>query len=299
MKDEVRPTKTFLLGVGAQKSGTSWLYYYLSRHPQCAMGRVKEYAVFDTIYMREQFGQRSALRLNELAKMAKSRANKIKKKEPEGSNEDLLSLIDNIALELDPDRYVDHFERLLLRKPKAHLVGDITPEYSALSADHYSEIRNMLIDAGFDVRVVFLMRDPVERCYSMLRMGDRNKSAQGKALKDPAHVRFSEEAVMDWCEIRTRYDKTIPALEAAFRPDELFYAFYEEFISAASIKELTTFLGIRFIDPDTDHMANRSPRDAELSAEAIAKVRSYYEPVYTFCKDRFGSARIEGIWPHA
>ena len=42
-------TKTFLLGVGCQKGGTTWLYDYLATSPQFKHGHRKEYHVFDAI----------------------------------------------------------------------------------------------------------------------------------------------------------------------------------------------------------------------------------------------------------
>ena len=41
--------KTFLLGIGAQKAGTSWLYEYLARRDEIFMSPIKEMHVFDII----------------------------------------------------------------------------------------------------------------------------------------------------------------------------------------------------------------------------------------------------------
>ena len=40
--------RTFLLGVGAQKAGTTWLHKYLTASPQMVRGYRKEYHVFDS-----------------------------------------------------------------------------------------------------------------------------------------------------------------------------------------------------------------------------------------------------------
>lgn len=45
--------KTFLLGVGAQKSGTTWLYKYLSDNSNVSFGPLKEYHIWDGIYIKE------------------------------------------------------------------------------------------------------------------------------------------------------------------------------------------------------------------------------------------------------
>ena len=41
--------RTFLLGVGAMKAGTTWLHDHLAASPQCEPGRRKEYHVFDSL----------------------------------------------------------------------------------------------------------------------------------------------------------------------------------------------------------------------------------------------------------
>ena len=42
--------RTFLLCVGTQKAGTSWLHQYFLGHPQFAPGFLKECHVFDCLY---------------------------------------------------------------------------------------------------------------------------------------------------------------------------------------------------------------------------------------------------------
>ena len=37
-----------MFGVGAAKSGTSWLYQYLAAHPDCHLRSIKELHFFDT-----------------------------------------------------------------------------------------------------------------------------------------------------------------------------------------------------------------------------------------------------------
>lgn len=41
----------FLLGVGTQKSGTSWLYTQLQKSPETNMGLLKEYHIWDALFI--------------------------------------------------------------------------------------------------------------------------------------------------------------------------------------------------------------------------------------------------------
>lgn len=45
--------KTFLLGVGCQKDGTTWVHDYLSTHRKVDMGFEKEYHIIDALHLRE------------------------------------------------------------------------------------------------------------------------------------------------------------------------------------------------------------------------------------------------------
>ena len=44
------------------------------------------------------------------------------------------------------------------------ITGDITPAYCGLSRDKLALVKAKMECAGFKVKVIFLMRDPVERC---------------------------------------------------------------------------------------------------------------------------------------
>ena len=42
--------RSFVIGVGAQKAGTTWLFEYLGQHPDVAMSPIKELHFFDVIH---------------------------------------------------------------------------------------------------------------------------------------------------------------------------------------------------------------------------------------------------------
>lgn len=292
-------TPTFLLGVGAQKAGTSWLYQYLRRHPQAVIGPIKELGVFQTQYRPDQFRQSGLAQLRRLRDALDQAIATQEPGQPIAASRDLLHRVDNLAMVLDQNRYWGHFQRLKRRHPQARLFGDITPEYSGLTADNYAEIRAGILRGGFAPRVVFLMRDPIERCYSMFAMIDRNRARAGQPVPSPAHERFARMAVQDWCAIYTRYEQTVTALEAAFAPEELFFSFYESFFSPAEVARCTAFLGLDPHPPDLDHRANASPRSAPLDPGDVAQVRAFYAPTYEFCAARWGAGTLARIWKNA
>jgi hypothetical protein len=289
----------FLLGVGAQKAATTWLYAYLRDHPQTAMGTIKELAVLHTALRPDAFKQGTINKIRRLQRFLDKQIQQMEPGHPISNAQELIDHIDNLAMDLDLERYWDYFDRIASAEPQARLIGDITPQYSGLEAEHYRFVATSIRSRGYRPRVVFLMRDPVERCYLMLKMGDRNSLRQGGKVSRPAHERFADDATQPWCEIYTRYENTIRGLESAFAPNELFYGFYESFMSEPEIRRLCAFLGLDYVDPKFGRRVNVSASDHRPSEAAIAEVRDFYDETYRFCENKFGKDFIRAIWQNA
>jgi hypothetical protein len=50
------------------------------------------------------------------------------------------------------------------------VTGDITPDYAGLNRNILEAIREKFSREGVNVKALILMRDPVERCFSAVRM---------------------------------------------------------------------------------------------------------------------------------
>ncbi len=133
------------LCVGAQKGGTSWLYYQLSWHADFWMPPVKELHYFDAL-------------------------SKVKRGSPPRCKDarDQCFLQKMTALGTQSHIDLDAYSRLFESKG-ALLSGDITPAYSMLS----DEIIEQIVVRFPNLKVIFLARDPVERAWSQLSMGVR------------------------------------------------------------------------------------------------------------------------------
>ena len=282
--------KTFLLGVGCQKGGTTWLHDYLKRHPACNFGFAKEYHVFDALDLQFcKYFARSKFKTLDKA---------IRDQTLSSSHKNLLKHIDFYR---DSQNYYDYFD-YLQQKNRSGVVGDITPTYGALPTARYKEIKKSFEGKGFDVKVIFLMRDPLERIWSQIRM------CRKRALKrNPSHV-FEhsefEQLAMNYdehaYEVRTRYENTINNLEAVFTPDKIYYGFYEELFTPKSIKDICKFLDITYIKPNFKKIVNASPKDKTDIPSALSNsVVQHYQSTYDFCLNKFGEKFIINIWPNS
>lgn len=276
------PRTTFLLGVGCQKGGTTWLFDYLQKHPDADMGFRKEYHVLDAMYLPScrNIVEAEAARGRQMLDWSWQ------------ARKDFSAcpLLDFYA---DIENYFDYFQHLARRRAGVHLVGDMTPSYAGLSPEVFASVRQSLEERGFAVKVVFLMRDPVERVWSAVRMMRR----QGLCIGDSDTAWVRKLFRTPEFEFRTRYDETIRNLEVAFSAQQLHFQFFEALFSAEKTRAITDFLGLRFIEPETTIRSNASPKTEDLPGDLQREITEFYAPVYEFCAARFGDDLIRGIWP--
>lgn len=275
--------KTFVLGVGCQKGGTSWLFRYLDTHPDVNMGFKKEYHIFDALHLPE-FAFFRERRTDFYRLIRKGRIfNPLR----------VMEAIRFRRFYRDPACYFDYFDSLLNAKSDCSLTGDITPSYSGLPSDVYAFIKESLETRGFRVKVVFIMRDPVERCISSMRMTRRN--AGGTPVASESDDLLSNYASPIY-QHRTQYEKTITSLEAVFPPDDILYAFYERLFVTDSIREITDFLGISYVKPDFQKKVNVSNTRVVISDDVKREVFDFYKETYNFISSRYGKEFLASIW---
>ena len=165
-----------MLGVGAQKAGTTWLYRYLQDSPEFAAGYRKEYHVFDTMDLpSESWSRNRNIRLAETA-LADLR---------EGRPADA-AVLHRMSMVGNPAYYFDYFAALLQRETGRHVTADVTPAYALLPVERLREIRQEFADRGVRAVAVFLMRDPVDRIWSQLRMQHQRTAAARRPVRGGA-----------------------------------------------------------------------------------------------------------------
>jgi len=290
-------TKTVILGLGAQKAGTTWVYQYLLRHPECAMGQDKELSRLVEHFQKEDTKAWKLKRLEALEDVCKKTRWRIDNdKATSGEMQQLLERVEAFCAAFDTDHYLNFFDRRFAAHPNAKVSGDLTPENCLLGTEDLAQIKSMLKAKGYRAKVLFIMRDPVERCYSAMRMGHRRALKAGKEIWDPSHTHFTATATGDWCQIRTRYQDIIPRIDAVFAPEDQHIAFYESLFSEEGVKLLCEFLDITYIPTELEKRVNSSPRDSEPSADAWNATRLAYKDTYDFCAQRYGAELISDLW---
>ncbi|MEO1017624.1 MAG: sulfotransferase [Pseudomonadota bacterium] len=277
----------FLLGVGAHKAGTSFLYRALNAHPDIRLSTPKEMHVFDSHFLPDtsaNFHRRRAEQLADLLTKEGEQPSDHRKRKT-------AALLRHVRMHYDLSDYVSYFRELA---EEGHLTGDITPAYQMLDEAHFEAIRDLLAP-HFDLRIIFLMRDPIERIFSAMRMDDRNTGRQTKL----AHERFLKTCLEPKHARRTDYSRLVQALDAVFDADQIYYGFYETLFEKKAFYDIGAVLNVDNLAPDFETKVNASPTLGALRKDDIAIARQQYDHVYRFCMERFGEDRIRAIWANA
>ncbi|MEL7299778.1 MAG: sulfotransferase domain-containing protein [Pseudomonadota bacterium] len=252
----------FILGLGAQKAGTSWLHSLLSKQSNVNLGFKKEYHIWD--YVFSDLGSRFEAPL----------------KSPDTAADAIRRM-----MQADPAVYTAYFRGLIT--PEINVSGDITPSYSVIGRDGLEKIHGYLDGAGFDVRVFFLMRDPIERIWSAARMQERNRKRKGNQPTDS----YAEKKVLDYLKLpgqvaRSDYRSTVENIESVFPKDKVHFAIFEDLFNEASIERISAFLGFKIEGAEFDKRVNASP-SASRSAETTRALQDFLAPQYSFCREKF------------
>lgn len=244
------------------------------------MGIAKEYHVFDALHVTEAGIRRKFLqrRINQLLLGVEQ-----------------LKPVDRLVAGFlgDTQKYYDLFATLL-EQDRISLTGDITPSYCALPVCALAEIRDEFARRGIKVKVIFLMRDPVERCISAVKHVLRQP---GESYTGRCHFGEDGESVLRELyaspafSMRGRYDQTIERLEQVFASEDIGLFFYETLFREETVKQLCNFLGLPFLSADSDLRVNASGNEIVVGQALRVEIRRFYQPVYK----RF-EGQVEGLW---
>jgi Sulfotransferase family len=152
--------KPHFLCIGAQKAGTTWLFYMLREHPEVWLGPFKELQFFNA-----RFVESDAVWVHwHIENQIREIIRYIIAVNGDAFEFEYMNYLLRIAdrqIMFSDDWYTHVFSR-----GGDKVKGDITPAYCAIPAEGVEYALNML----GPVPVIFLVRDPVERALSQLRM---------------------------------------------------------------------------------------------------------------------------------
>ncbi|MEC9196496.1 MAG: sulfotransferase [Pseudomonadota bacterium] len=267
---------TLLLGLGSTKSGTTWLYQYLADHPQCHVRTRKELHYFDSLAPDRR--RQAALRLSDQATRLERRHRKAKgglKNKVFERFKDAVDWLEVMSGPDDDDRA--YWAYLNEDRTDQPLVADITPSYALCTR----QMMARMVSVTEDVRFVYLMRDPVSRFWSHVRMNADRQMKDGDSFQETA-LAIAEQALdgkIPELLARGDYAKALGKLEV-LPSDKVLVLFYEDLFDGDGIAQLCRFLDIDFVSPDTEtrhHEGRRLKMPKSLQQRIFQELLPQYE----------------------
>lgn len=270
--------------LGATKAGTSWLYRCLSGHSEVHLRSIKELHYFDALEAGRLEARRVEVAANRDRLVARHKATGFLKRGPLkrriADHEAYLDVLDRGA---DLDAYRAY---LIGGRSGQAVVGDFTPAYGLLPEGRLAQMASL----APDVRFVYLLRDPVERLWSHVRMIAARRAGDG-ALDPKRAARILNRTIAgEETEIvrRSDYRATLKALFAAVDPSRRLVTFYEDLFSGVALGRICRFLGIAPLQTPLQARVHAG-QPLTMTADQRTAARAWLAPQYDFVRSELGS----------
>ena len=168
----------------------------------------------------------------------------------------------------DDDAYLAHFNRLMTGKQKCFC--EISPSDGILPVAEFRNIQRLCNQYKINLKVIYLLRDPVERFWSSLRHNER-KQRKRTDKQFSAIGEFSNYINHPRKLVRASYNQTINNLLEVFKKDQLFFGFYENLFDEDYIKKITYLLVLIIIRLTFPRLSN--PKGVARASGQPNKVR--------------------------
>ena len=173
-------------------------------------------------------------------------------------------------------RYLARFVRA---RGGGRIRGEITPAYAVLE----SEVIRRIAEWMPDVRLIFMMRDPIERAWSQARNGFPRW--RGKALESVGRDELISYFDSDPVRRRSDYARCLRVWLEHFPPGQFFFGFLEEIREQPEelLRDLFGFLEAREMVSDSASLVR--PVNASAPVPMPDWVRDHLEREYAFDAD--------------
>ena len=285
-------------GIGAAKSGTTWMHSYLRNHPQCHLRQIKEIQFFnhaanpnDGLSSRYHAMMMDAMETsgrlmtsNKDIHTALIRADFLR---------DFLEWFEYLDFSKKTDLdYIKFMTMHASRREGVRLCGDISPQYSLLGTTDFKRMGAV----SSKPRFIFLVRDPADRVWSHCRMiANTSPSNVGPEIRTPEFLveAFLKQDIrvkshVDEMQRYSDYRGTIKRLSSAVGEDAIHIGFYETMTEPASIKRLCDFLEIDVFPANSSLRLNVGKEKAfpkDLNAEIAMSLSEQYEFIAEIAKE--------------
>jgi hypothetical protein len=272
------------LGIGAPRAGTTWLHANLGKHPEIWLTPVKEVHYFDA---RQRGDPRGSFYRRHLRKRVRRYGSVATYRERWRDG----TLLSQLAWDLHffvPPR-TNRWYRNIFRPGPGQIAGEITPAYSILKTQLVREIGEI----NPDLRVIYLLRDPVERSWSSaISELARRRGRSPEKITDQQLLRHFERTAHV---LRTDYLRTFETWESVFGRDQMFVGFLDDIREDPGdlLIRLYRFLGVSDSEEHVPAGLSRKVNSSREYSTAIPEpvrihLAELYLPQLQELSERFG-----------
>ena len=227
--------------IGAAKAGTDWLHRQLQQHPECHLRAIKELHYFDALdsnNLKRELLKHRGFQKDLLTKLA--RTGQVPGAEQGRRLADRASWMD--VLEQGQEDVPAYLAYLQNGAAPGQVVADITPAYALLREQRLSAMAKI----SEDVRFLYVLRDPVERLWSHVRMIAARRDDKGLLTRQRCArildrvFAGKETQIAD----RSDYAGALARLQTAVPRKQVLVDAIEDMVAGDGVKRLCGFLGI-------------------------------------------------------
>ena len=228
--------------IGAQKSGTTWLYYNMRVHPEIWLPPLKEIAYFNN----NSYNPTVTSLLDTPSKRLKLQRLSMKFWSSAKKGQNIGWFLRYFFLPRNDEWYASLFS-----PNERQIAGEMTPGYNILDSETVARIHTLMPE----LKIIYLLRNPIERTWSQANRSVRQTLLQGSDT-DPQVIREfmdSEEPHR-----RSDYFKTLQVWESFYPQEQIFIGFFEQLSQNPSqlLLDIYQFLGVDSSEqyiPDSVH----------------------------------------------
>lgn len=260
------------IGIGAQKSGTSWLFSNLKKLPEFSLLPIKELHYFDR---HPKYPSSTTLYVNSIFKRIKNpdwrfRFSiyflRILRKESFSSTKWKLKYFFEKA---NDERYLSFFENL------EGLKGEVTPSYSILKKEDIQKMHRLAPDA----KLILLLRNPIYRAWSQyLHQRRKIKGYETMEIDIDAAIRFMNSKDQT---LRSDYERTIENYLSVYPKSQLLIGFFD---AIAKQPDDLMHAVVDFIGGDTSHISEYLDLTQKFNVNKKIKMP---EEIFEFLKVKY------------
>ncbi len=270
-----------LLCVGAQKSGTTWLYNRLADHDQMRQASHKELHYFTAVHCGGLMGP--MLKMNAMKRMIERHPQRVAKFiRAQATGEKPPRDVARVFRPMNDNWYAGMFQG------PGRFAMDFSPEYAQLPDAGHDHIKRI----SERQKLIFIMREPLDRALSAVRYVFKQG---GRNIRDASTEDILEVARKPVIADLSRYDDTVATLERNYPEADLRFFFYETMMreKAQTLNNVCDWLGIARLDLPPEELERRdNPTDAfSLPAAVIDELGAKLAPVRAAIEAKFPQAR--------